>query len=179
MLALRGPQYVMATELDEIKSILASDVDEDEEADLSALDKIKTKAKEMSSRTVLLPILIMMLMLTLQVCHFFYFISNYRYISSNAIMSVLMYVLEKKLECWNSVVCNRCLYYGLDRYIFSFKDPYIISATVRIRQRLLLFLGYFQTSKCQNEQLCFVHFSQQWVHFRLHDLCHDYDQCWA
>lgn len=71
MLALRGPQYVMATELDEIKSILASDVDEDEEADLSALDKIKTKAKEMSSRTVLLPILIMMLMLTLQVSHFF------------------------------------------------------------------------------------------------------------
>ena len=121
MLALRGPQYVMATELDEIKSILASDVDEDEEADLSALDKIKTKAKEMSSRTVLLPILIMMLMLTLQVCHFFYFISNYRYISSNAIMSVLMYVLEKKLECWNSVVCNRCLYYGLDWYIFSLK----------------------------------------------------------
>ena len=62
---------MMATELDEIKSILASDVDEDEEADLSALDKIKTKAKEMSSRTVLLPILIMMLMLTLQVSHFF------------------------------------------------------------------------------------------------------------
>ena len=32
-----------------------------------------------------------------------------------------MYVLEKKLECWNSVVCNRCLYYGLDWYIFSLK----------------------------------------------------------
>lgn len=66
MLALRGPQYVMATELDEIKSILASDIDEDEEANLSSLDKIKMKAKEMSSRTVLLPILVMMLMLTLQ-----------------------------------------------------------------------------------------------------------------
>ena len=87
MLALRGPQYVMATELDEIKSILASDVDEDEGADLSALDKIKTKAKEMSSRTVLLPILIMMLMLTLQVCHFFYFISNYIFLQTQSCLS--------------------------------------------------------------------------------------------
>ena len=65
MLALRGPQYVMATELDEIKSILACSTDEDE-VNLSAVEKIKLKAREMSSRAVLLPILVMLLMLTLQ-----------------------------------------------------------------------------------------------------------------
>ena len=65
MLALRGPQYVMATELDEIKSILACSTDEDE-VNLSGVEKIKLKAREMSSRAVLLPILVMLLMLTLQ-----------------------------------------------------------------------------------------------------------------
>ena len=66
MLVLRGPQYLMATELDEIKSVLAS-VHEEDEPDVSLWEKIKMKAKEMSSRTVLLPILVMLLMLTLQV----------------------------------------------------------------------------------------------------------------
>ena len=65
MLVLRGPQYLMATELDEIKSVLAS-VHEEDEPDVSLWEKIKMKAKEMSSRTVLLPILVMLLMLTLQ-----------------------------------------------------------------------------------------------------------------
>ena len=64
MLTLRGPQYLMKTELEEMKSIIASQSDEDGE--ISSLDKIKHKIKEMSSRTVLLPILMMTLMCSLQ-----------------------------------------------------------------------------------------------------------------
>ena len=64
MLALRGPQYLMKTELEEMKSIIASQSDETE--DISSIKKFKNKLKEMSSRTVLLPILMMTLMCALQ-----------------------------------------------------------------------------------------------------------------
>ena len=62
MLYLRGPRYLMGAELEEINSILA-----DQEKMESNQTGLKSKIKELRSRSVLLPVLMMVLMFTLQV----------------------------------------------------------------------------------------------------------------
>ncbi len=61
MLRLRGPQYLMGEELDEIRAILLAS-----EAEVGPNDW-KSKAKELRSRAVLMPILMLILMFSFQV----------------------------------------------------------------------------------------------------------------
>ena len=60
LLNLRGPQYMMKAELEELKNILTS---QQESAEAGFLNKLK----ELKSREVYFPVLMMMLMFSLQV----------------------------------------------------------------------------------------------------------------
>ena len=60
LLNLRGPQYMMKVELEELKNILTSQQE-------SAEDGFINKLKELKSREVYFPVLMMMLMFSLQV----------------------------------------------------------------------------------------------------------------
>ena len=60
LLNLRGPQYMMKAELEELKNILTS---QQESAEAGFINKLK----ELKSREVYFPVLMMMLMFTLQV----------------------------------------------------------------------------------------------------------------
>ena len=62
MLYLRGPQYLMKTELQEMRDIL-----ENQEKDQMENAGIASKLKEMRSRAVLFPVLMMVVMFALQV----------------------------------------------------------------------------------------------------------------
>ena len=64
MLTLRGPKYLKYPELDEIKSILANQLNN--EGEMSKFEKAKDKIKSMSSRKVLFPILMLSVMFSLQ-----------------------------------------------------------------------------------------------------------------
>ena len=60
LLNLRGPQYLMKSELEELKHILASQED-------SAEAGFINKLKELKSRAILFPVLMMLIMFSLQV----------------------------------------------------------------------------------------------------------------
>ena len=60
LLNLRGPRYMMKVELEELKNILTSQQE-------SAEDGFINKLKELKSREVYFPVLMMMLMFSLQV----------------------------------------------------------------------------------------------------------------
>ena len=60
LLNLRGPQYMMKAELEELKNILTS---QQESAEAGFINKLK----ELKSREVYFPVLMMMLMFALQV----------------------------------------------------------------------------------------------------------------
>ena len=60
LLNLRGPQYMMKAELEELKNILTS---QQESAEAGFINKLK----ELKSREVYFPVLMMMLMFSLQV----------------------------------------------------------------------------------------------------------------
>ena len=60
LLNLRGPQYLMKSELEELKHILASQED-------SAEAGFINKLRELKSRAILFPVLMMLIMFSLQV----------------------------------------------------------------------------------------------------------------
>ena len=69
MLELRGPQYKINTELEEMKSILKSQE--------SSKSGICSKLHELSSRSTILPVLMMIVFMTLQVMTGFEIVSYY------------------------------------------------------------------------------------------------------
>ena len=99
LLNLRGPQYMMKAELEELKNILTSQQESEEAGFLN-------KLKELKSREVYFPVLMMMLMFSLQVRsqlgHFIYrtraIITRFVY-RTRTIISRGLYIFYPVFQC--------------------------------------------------------------------------------